>query len=83
MNITKEQASLIQGALDSMGVALTNYGHKWSDGERAIYEQATSVLAYGSGNDGVTCQRCGKYLGGYATGANDICCCTPEDDVEQ
>lgn len=83
MNITKEQASLIQGALDSMGVALTNHGHEWSAGERAVYEEATAALTRGSGNDGGRCQRCGNYLGGPATGAGDICCCAPEDDVQQ
>lgn len=35
---------LIQGALDSLGVALADHHHKWTIGERVIYEEATSKL---------------------------------------
>lgn len=42
--LSPESASLIAGALDSLGVALTNHNHQWSDGERAIYEEARSLL---------------------------------------
>jgi len=35
---------LIQGALDSLGVALADHRHQWTNGEREIYEQATSKL---------------------------------------
>jgi len=67
--ITRDQSALIQGALDSLGAALTNYGHEWTDGERAIYEEATAIL-----DNQATCQRCGKYIGG----SDIICCCAPE-----
>lgn len=40
-----EEVALIQGALDSMGCALADHGHEWSDGERAIYEEATGLLS--------------------------------------
>lgn len=30
----------------------------------------------------VTCQRCGNYFAGHATGSSDICCCTFEEDVD-
>jgi hypothetical protein len=36
--------SLVLGALDSLGVALTNHNHQWTDGERAIYEEAAGIL---------------------------------------
>ena len=35
---------LIVGALDSLGVALAEHGHEWTDGERAIYEEAVKTL---------------------------------------
>lgn len=35
---------LVIGALDSLGLALTDRGHHWTAGERAIYEQATAIL---------------------------------------
>ena len=40
-----EEVALIQGALDSMGCALADHEHEWSDGERAIYEEATGLLS--------------------------------------
>jgi len=36
---------LIQGALDSLGVALSDHYHRWSDGEREIYDRATSIIS--------------------------------------
>jgi hypothetical protein len=35
---------LIQGALDSLGVTLAEHHHEWTDGERAIYEEATRLV---------------------------------------
>ena len=35
---------LIQGALDSLGVALADHHHQWSEGEHEIYEQATKTI---------------------------------------
>ena len=40
----REQLPLVLGALDSCAVALADHGHKWSEGERAIYEQAVEIL---------------------------------------
>lgn len=34
---------LIAGALDTLGVALTDHGHVWTEGERTIYEQAIAA----------------------------------------
>lgn len=42
---------LIQGALDSLGVALTEHHHKWTDGERAIYEEATRLVGSAISDD--------------------------------
>lgn len=36
---------LIQGALDSLGVALADHHHEWTDGEREIYDQATILIS--------------------------------------
>jgi hypothetical protein len=42
--LSKEELNLVIGALDSLALALTTYGHTWTDGERAIYEEATFAL---------------------------------------
>lgn len=34
---------IILGALDSLGTALAEHGHMWTDGEREIYEQAVAA----------------------------------------
>lgn len=44
MIIRNEEAQLVLGALDSLGVALADHEHQWSDGERAIYEEARRVM---------------------------------------
>lgn len=44
-SFSRHDLQLIQGALDSLGVALADCGHQWTDGERAIYEDATALLA--------------------------------------
>lgn len=44
MLLTKEEVQLVLGALDSLGVALVEHDHQWSDGERAIYEEALNIL---------------------------------------
>ena len=41
-----DDLALIQGALDSMGCALADHGHEWSDGERAVYEEGTKLLSF-------------------------------------
>lgn len=42
--MTQEDAQLILGALDSLSIALTEYDHQWSDGEKEIYEQSVEIL---------------------------------------
>lgn len=44
MTISGEDQDLIGGALDSLGVALTDHHHQWTAGERAIYEEAMAIL---------------------------------------
>jgi hypothetical protein len=39
-----EHIDLVVGALDSLGVALADHGHEWTDGERAIYEESIKTL---------------------------------------
>lgn len=42
--LTDDERLLVLGALDSLGVALSEARHKWTEGERAIYEQAVTLL---------------------------------------
>jgi hypothetical protein len=42
--MTKENRDLIIGALDSLGVALADHDHQWTEGERAVYEEALTTL---------------------------------------
>jgi hypothetical protein len=44
MTITDDEANLIIGALNTLGVALADHGHTWTDGERAIYEESIFIL---------------------------------------
>lgn len=44
MKIFDEDRLLILGALNSLGVLLSEYQHQWSAGERAIFEEACSIL---------------------------------------
>ena len=39
-----ENDSMILGALNSLAVALADHDHQWTDGERAIYEEAVKLL---------------------------------------
>lgn len=39
------QASLILGALDGMATALTDHNHRFTDGEKAMYEMAVDLLS--------------------------------------
>lgn len=43
--LTAEELSMIRGALDSLGVVLTDYEHTWTEGEKEIYEQAIKLLS--------------------------------------
>lgn len=40
----QENLNLILGALDSLGVALAEHDHQWTEGERAIYEKAVEIV---------------------------------------
>lgn len=44
MTLSSDEINLITGALDSLGVALTDHHHQWLAGERAIYEEAMAIL---------------------------------------
>jgi hypothetical protein len=39
-----DDLQLVLGALDSLGVALADHGHQWTEGERAIYEKAVEIV---------------------------------------
>lgn len=41
---TPDEVATVQGALDSLASALTQHGHQWTEGERAIYEDACTLL---------------------------------------
>jgi len=38
------ELALVRGALDTLGTTLADKGHTWTEGERAIYEQAVEAL---------------------------------------
>lgn len=42
--MTNDEHNLVVGALDSLGVALADHGHEWTEGERCIYETAIQVV---------------------------------------
>jgi len=42
--MSEDDANLIVGALDSLGVALADHGHEWTEGERCIYEAAVECV---------------------------------------
>lgn len=42
--LTEDDRQIILGALDSLASALADHAHTWTDGERAIYEQACRLL---------------------------------------
>ena len=44
MILTDEDRDLIAGALDGLAVALSTHDHEWTEGERAIYEEALRVI---------------------------------------
>jgi hypothetical protein len=64
--MNEEDQQLVIGALDSLGCALADHNHQWTEGERAIYEAAVSLCqkakpARASVNDDwLNCQRCGE-----------------------
>jgi hypothetical protein len=41
--MTEGDCQIVIGALDSLGVALTDKKHQWTEGERAIYEKAIEI----------------------------------------
>ncbi len=44
LTLTNEEVSLVIGALDTLGTVLADCGHEWTDGERAVYEEAMKIL---------------------------------------
>ncbi len=56
-----ERKSLVTGALDTLASALTKHGHTWTDGERAIYEEA--LIAMGIPRRQITPERYGDEPG--------------------
>lgn len=44
VHLSEPERQVVLGALDTMGVELARRGHTWTDGERAIYEQAIALL---------------------------------------
>lgn len=42
--LTEEQRQTLVGALDTLGTKLADYGHKWTEGEKVIFEQAVKIL---------------------------------------
>ncbi len=42
----RENIALVIGALDSLGLALANHDHQWTEGERAIYDLSIEILAH-------------------------------------
>ena len=53
MELTERQAMVILGALDVMGLGMTDDHHQWSQSERRAYENAIHIildkLGYASG----------------------------------
>jgi hypothetical protein len=41
--VSNEQRELITRALDTLGLALTDHHHQWTDEERALYERAIAA----------------------------------------
>jgi hypothetical protein len=49
--LTEEERNLVIGALDSLGVALADHDHKWTQGERCIYEAAVECVLKAKPNE--------------------------------
>ncbi len=47
MTLSEQNRLMILGALDSLGVALSEHGHEWSEGEKTIYEMSVEALKGG------------------------------------
>lgn len=44
MKLSREDIHIIIGALNSLGIALVEYNHIWTNGQRSIYEEAIKIL---------------------------------------
>lgn len=44
IKLSEEDALLILGCIDTLGIALSVYNHTFSEGERAIYEESCRIL---------------------------------------
>jgi hypothetical protein len=43
-NLRFGDIDIVIGALDSLGVALADHDHQWSEGEKAIYEESITIM---------------------------------------
>lgn len=58
--MTIEDRQLVLGAIDTLANALADHQHKWSTGERAIYEEAVEALKRDAVPSGLgRCNACG------------------------
>lgn len=39
-----DKVQVVIKALDALALALTDHNHKWTNGERRLYERATKIL---------------------------------------
>ena len=59
------ERQLVFGALDSLGVTLSDHDHEWTEGERAIYEAAVECISKvqkskSSLKEWLPCSACGE-----------------------
>ncbi len=56
MTLSEQNRQMILGALDSLGVALADHNHHWTNGERTIYEMSIEALKGGKQNEDMPIQ---------------------------
>lgn len=44
VSLSEDDRQIVLGALDTLGCALADRSHTWTEGEREIYEQALQLL---------------------------------------
>jgi hypothetical protein len=54
----------ILDALDALGLALADHGHKWTDHERRLYEDAVAIASSGgyTATDSLASKRCSSQM---------------------
>lgn len=60
ITINEQERQIIVGALDTLGTSLAEHGHHWTEGERALYEDACKLLGARSPGTDNLCEGCGK-----------------------